>query len=407
MDDKYIQLLLEKCTRIKKNKILFIYYSIEIDDFVKKLVESAKKMGVEEVYLDSYDIEERRKFLKENSIEEIKNSKYFDKSIWDTYAKKNACFLIIETEYPGIMDDVTSEKISISSRIARETRPLYRKMVEKCELSWCVAAYPGKIWAQNIFKDENSYQKLKDAIFRMCMIDDGNPIKEWDAFLNKQRKIQMYLNSLELKKLHYTNSLGTDLEVCLPENYLYSSALDDDIIVNMPSYEVFTSPVFYKTEGIVYASKSLMYNGALIQDFWIKFHHGKVVEFDAKVGRDVLKEIIESDSHSCYLGECAFVENNSPIAKESIEYGTTLIDENASCHLALGAGFAECIKGGLELSDEELLKSGINVSKNHVDFMIGTPDLRIEGITKDNRIIPIFTDGNFDKNIMNEVFHVY
>ena len=404
MDEKYIELLLEKCTKLKINKSLLIHYSKEIYPFVDKIIKRVKEMNVEDIFLDEFDIYKDHEFLKEHTISEIKNSKYFDKSIWDTYAKKNACFLIIETEYPNVMDDIPPEKIDISGKIKRETRPIYRKMVEKCQLSWCILAYPGKIWANDIFKEENSYSKLKESIYRMCMVDKENPILEWTNHLTKQAKIQNYLNKLSIKKLHYTNSLGTDLELTLPNNYQYSSALDNDIIVNMPSYEIFASPDYRKTTGIVYASKPLIYNGALINDFWIKFEKGKVIDFDAKVGKDVLKGIIESDKQSCYLGECALVENNSPIAKENITFKTTLIDENASCHLALGAGFAECLKNGLTMTDKELLTNGINVSKNHVDFMIGTKDLKIEAITTDNKRIPIFINGNFDKKIIDEAY---
>ena len=400
MEEKYINLLLEKCTKINENKSLLINYSIEIEPFIEKIIRKAKDYGVNDIYLDKFDIEKDHEFLINHSLKEIEESKYFDKSIWDTYAKKNASFLIIETEYPGVMDDIPSDKLALSSKIKRESHPIYRKMVDKCELPWCIAAYPGELWAKSIFK-ENSYENLKDAIFRMCMINQDNPNQAWTKLLEKQEKIQKYLNSLDLKELHYTNSLGTNLKITLPEHYQYSSAKDNDIIVNMPSYEVFTSPNYQKTEGVVYASKPLMYNGALIKDFYLKFEQGKVIDFDAKTGKEVLKSIIESDNQSCYLGECALVENNSPISNENIIFGTTLIDENASCHLALGAGFAECIEGGLELSEEELLKRGINVSKNHVDFMIGTPDLQIEGITKNNETIQIFTNGNFSKQIID------
>ena len=169
MDEKYINLLIEKCTRLKTNKSLLIHYSKEIESFINILVERVKKEGVTDIYLDSFDIEKEHNFLKTKSIEEIKKDKMFDKSIWDTYAKKNACFLIFETEYPGIMDDIDSGILELSAKLKRESRPLYRKMVEHCQLSWCIASYPGKIWAKNIFKEENSYEKLKEAIFRMCM----------------------------------------------------------------------------------------------------------------------------------------------------------------------------------------------------------------------------------------------
>ena len=338
--------------------------------------------------------------LAKSSIEEINNSSYFDSSIWDTYAAKQACFLIFETEYPHLMDDIEPEKIAVSSKKRRNSRPLYRKLVENCELSWCIAAYPGKMWASDIFKKEkNQYQKLEQAIYKMCMIDQIDPILSWDNLLRKNHSIIQILNQLNLEKLHYTNSLGTDLTIYLPENYQFSSAKDGNVIVNMPSYEVFASPIYHKTEGIVYSSKPLIYNGACIDNFWLKFNKGKVIDFDAKTGKEVLKQIIEIDSNSCYLGECALVEYNSPISNLNLVFGTTLIDENASCHLALGAGFPECIQKGLGLKEEELLKKGINVSKGHVDFMIGTSDLSIIGITKNGDEVCIFKGGNFNSEL--------
>ena len=401
MDEKYIELLIEKCTELKTKKKLLIHYSEEIEEFIQKIIIKAKDLEVNDIYLDKFNLYKEHEILKNSTIEEINKHPYFDKSIWNTYAKKDACFLIFETEYPGVMDDIEPEKITAAAKRRRETREIYRRKVEKCELSWCIAAYPGKLWASSIFK-ENSYQNLKEAIFRMCMIDKENPMKSWDEHLEKQDKIRNYLNNLNIEKLIYKNNLGTNLEICLPENYIYSSAKDNNIIANMPSYEIFASPYYKKVNGIVYASKPLMYNSSLIKDFWLKFADGKVIDFDAKIGKEVLKGIIESDSQSCYLGECALVEKDSPIAKENIIYGTTLIDENASCHIALGAGFGECLKNGLNLSRKELLEKGINVSKAHVDFMIGTPDLNIDAITREGKKIPIFQDGNFHPNIIKE-----
>lgn len=403
MEEKYIELLLHQCTDLKHNKILFIHYNIEVQEFVKKISKRAKELGIEEIYLDQEDPYFTHDLLKKSTLEEIKENPYFDKSIWDVYAAKKTSFLIIETEYPGLMDDIEPEKIALSSRRRRESRPLYRKLVENCELSWCIAAYPGGCWAQNIFQDEvHSYDKLLEAIYKVCMIDQENPIDSWNLYLAKTKKIIQYLNSLSLSKLHYSNSLGTNLDIYLPKGYLFSSAKDREVIVNMPSYEVFASPIFNKTEGIVYSSKPLIYNGALIDEFWLRFENGKVIDFDARVGKEILKEIINTDSNSCYLGECAFVEHDSPISNLNIVFGTTLIDENASCHLALGAGFPECIQEGFHLTEEQLLEQGINVSKNHVDFMIGTDDLSIIGTTKEGIEIPIFINGNFDRQLLEE-----
>ena len=399
MDEKFIKLLINNCTDLKNNKILFISYKKEIKEFINKLVNYAKNMGVEDIYLDEEDILLTHEIFKNIKEEEIKESTYFDKSIWDEYAKKKASFLIFETEYPGLMDDINSEIIGLVGKRKQETRKLFRKMEERCELPWCIAAYPGEMWAQKLFGN-NSYNKLKDYIFKICMLDKENPDEEWQKLINKNSRIIDKLNKLNIEKLHYKNSLGTDLELYLPNNYQYSSAKDSICIVNMPSYEVFTSPIYNKTEGIVYASKPLVYNGGLIDKFWIKFKNGKVIDYDAKIGKDLLKEIIETDNNSCYLGEAALVEKDSPINKLNINFNTTLIDENASCHLALGAGFPECIKDGLNMSTTELLNNGINSSKQHVDFMIGTDDLEITGYTKDNKEIKIFEQGKFSKEIL-------
>ncbi|MCI6265641.1 MAG: aminopeptidase [Erysipelotrichaceae bacterium] len=403
MEEKYINLLLHRCTDLEHNKILFIHYNIEIQDFVEKISKTAKKLGIEEIYLDREDPVYIHDLLKNSTIQEIGESPVFDQSIWDFYAAKQASFLILETEYPHLMDDIEPEKIAASSKKRRESRPLYRKLVENCELSWCIAAYPGQKWAEEVFQgEEESYQKLKQAIFKICMIDQKEPIASWDIYLRKTKKIITYLNQLKLVKLHYANSLGTNLDVYLPKKYLFSNAEDKEVIVNMPSYEIFTSPDFRKTEGIVYSAKPLIYNGALIDNFWIKFSEGKVVDFSATTGEKVLQEIINTDANSCYLGECALVENNSPIANMNLTFGTTLIDENASCHLALGAGFPECLENGFQLTEEQLLAHGVNVSKNHVDFMIGTKDLEIVGTTESGEEIPIFTNGNFASHILEK-----
>ena len=401
MEDKYVKLLIEKCTNLENNKSLFISFNSEARDFVSKIVSYAKSIGVTDIYLEEEDINYTHDLLKKLSLDEMKDHPYFNKKIWDTYAEKGASFLMIETENPHVMDDIDSEKIGLMGRLKRETKPLYRKLQRECKLPWCIACYPGKAWAKDVFPDDSdSFEKLKSSIFKVCMLDKEDPSLEWDRFIERNNLVMEKLNSLNLYRLHYTNSLGTDLYVYLPSGYLYAGGKDELCIVNMPSYEVFTSPVYNKTHGIVYSSKPLMYNGSLIDKFWIKFEDGKVIDYDAEVGKEVLKEIIETDEYSCYLGEAALVEYDSPISNLGFNFGTTLIDENASCHIALGAGFSECIKGGLNMSVEQLKELGINDSKQHVDIMIGTKDLNIVGETNDGKVIPIFENGNFSSFIV-------
>lgn len=395
MDNKYIDLLLKRCLNFDKSNSLLISYNKLNKDFVDEIVINAKKMGIDDIYLEEIDEYYKHDLLAKLSLDEIKENDYFKATMWDEYAKKDASFLFIESEIPGLMNDIDPEKIALSSYIRRVTKPVYNKKRDNGTLSWCIAAYPNHVWANSIFKnDKDAYLKLKDVIFKMCMIDKDNPIDSWNEFLMETDKRVQKLNKMNIEKLHYTNSLGTDLYVTLPDNSLWCSAFEENRIVNMPSYEVFTTPHYLKTEGIVYASLPLMHNGVLIKDFYIEFKNGKVSNFDAKEGRDVLKGIIESDPNACYLGECALVNNNSPISNTGLIFNTTLFDENASCHLALGAGFSECLLNGLSMEEDELLKNGINQSKNHVDFMIGTKDTKIDAYTKDG-IITIFENGNF------------
>lgn len=399
MKEKYIKLLIEKCTELERGKALFIHYSIDSEEFVLSLVDEVRKRGITDIYLDKYDPVEVHDYLVEYSVSEIMRDSYFDCSVWDEYAGKGACFLILETEYPYVMDDIPADKIRAYARRKRETKRLYVKMVENCQLSWCIAAYPGVDWAEEVFGGVESFSMLEDAIYHICMVDQDDPIVCWEEQCSKVERITTYLNSLGLEKLVYRNSLGTDLEVYLPRGYIFSSARDRNIMVNMPSYEIFASPDYRRTRGVVYSSKPLVYNGVVIEDFWLKFEEGKVVSYGAKKGEDHLKGIIEADLQSGYLGECALVEKDSPIAKLGVTFGTTLIDENSSCHLALGSGFPECISSEELLGDEELLARGVNVSKVHVDFMVGTDDLNIIGVTSEGREVVIFEEGNFSSLI--------
>ena len=230
------------------------------------------------------------------------------------------------------------------------------------------------------------------------MVTTENPIKSWDVYLENMKKHTDYLNSIKITSLHYSNKLGTDLTLHMPDNCIWNSAADKiekNMFVNMPSFEVFTTPDYRKTNGIVYSSRPLIYDGGFIDNFYLKFENGKVCDFGAEKGYDLLKRIIETDNNSCFLGEAALVNYDSPISNTKLVFGTTLFDENASCHLALGRGFYQAIPNGFNMSEEELLNHGINQSKTHVDFMIGTEDYNIEAETEKGKTL-IFKNGNFN-----------
>ncbi len=399
LENKYVNLLIDRCLSFKKSKSLFINYYSDNDAFVEKLVTSAKSRGIEDIYLDRNDKEERHQKLLQ-SVEEINNDDYFDDAIWDEYAKKNAAFLMLSTEFPGYFADIPSENMTAASLKTRTSKPFYKLKQLTNEISWCIAVIPNKIWAKEKFPDlseEDAYNEYFKLMCHCTMVDKENPIEEWNKFLDRQRMLVSKLNELQITNMHYTNSLGTDLVIGLSPDALWQCAgyEGSDVIVNMPTYEVFTSPDYRLTEGVVYASKPLMYGGALVDKFWVKFKDGKVVDYDAEVGKEILKGIIESDEYSCFLGECALVDKNTAIAQTNFVYGETCLDENASCHIALGDAFPECLKGAEDESVEERRNRGLNHSDNHVDFMIGTDDLNIMAETKDGEIL-IFKDGEFN-----------
>ena len=399
LENKYVDLLINRCLSFKNGNSLFINYYSDNDAFVEKLVTSAKSRGIEDIYLDRNDKEERHQKLLQ-SVEEINNDDYFDDHIWDDYAKKNSAFLMLSTEFPGYFADIPSENMTAAALKSRTSKPVYKLKQLTNDISWCIAVIPNKIWAKEKFPDlseDDAYNEYFKLMCHCTMVDKENPIEEWNKFLDRQRMLVSKLNELQITKMHYTNSLGTDLVIGLSPDALWQCAgyEGDDTIVNMPTYEVFTSPDYRLTEGVVYASKPLMYGGALVDKFWVKFKNGKVVDYDAEVGKEILKGIIESDEYSCFLGECALVDKNTAIAQTNFVYGETCLDENASCHIALGDAFPECLKGAEDESIDERRERGLNHSDNHVDFMIGTDDLNIVAETKNGEML-IFKNGEFN-----------
>ena len=398
LENKYAELLVNRCLDLSKSNSIFIHYFNDNKSLIDKVISLVKEKGIDDIYLNELDKKERHKHLSQ-SLKDIENDSYFDNHFWDEYAKKNAAFLMISTEFPHYFDDISEENMAMAGKKSRNSRPVFREKQAINAISWCIAVMPNMVWAKNSFpnlSDEEAYEKLFNLMMSATMVDTKNPIDEWNKFLEKQKKLVKKLNNLEITSMHYTNKLGTDLFVGLPQKVIWQCAgYGDNSIVNMPTYEVFTSPDYRYTSGIVYASKPLMYGGVLIDKFWLKFKDGQVVDYDAKVGKEILKVIIESDKYSCFLGECALVSKNSGVAKTNFVFGETCLDENASCHIALGDAFPECIECGLEENRESLRTKGLNHSTNHVDLMIGTSDLNITAMTKNGEKL-IFKDGDFN-----------
>lgn len=398
---KYAHLLLTKGLCINKGQPLLINAPIEAIEFVRVLTKVACELNIRDIYYDWTDTELKYLELKYFSEEDIKQSRFWNKSIHDEYAKKDAAFLSLTSSGNDLMKEIEPSKLKVASSHSLQTRELYQEKQSNNEIDWCIAAVATQEWANLIFPDiDNSLEKLWETIFDICLVNTDNPEKEWDKKMNNNKELCEKLTNLNIKELHYQSSNGTDLTIELSKNAIWcggsSSIKGREPIVNMPTEEVFTTPNKFKTNGVVYTSLPLVHSGITIKDIMLEFNNGKIVNYDASEGKEELKNIIEFDEESSMLGEVALVDNNSKIAKSNILFYETLYDENASCHIAIGRGFKECIKDSSNMSEEELERIGLNNSKNHIDMMIGTNDLNVKAITYDNKEILIFKDGIFN-----------
>ena len=310
--------------------------------------------------------------------------------------------LYLESEDPDGMDGIDAEKYARALQNRSLIIKPYRDKMEN-RYQWCIAAVAGKNWAKKVFPKEpvsSATEKLWRAILIASRTYEGNPIMNWQRHNESLASRCTYLNSLGLKELEYKSANGTDLRVGLMKQGLFAGGGEETLAgvyfnPNIPSEECFTTPKRGAAEGIVYSTKPLSYRGQLIRNFSLRFESGKVVEVHAASGESVLRKMIAMDEGAAYLGECAFVPYDSPINRTKVLFYNTLFDENAACHLALGRGFDNCVRDFGKYSDEERRALGVNDSMIHVDFMIGTEDLEIVGVTESGGRVQIFRGGSW------------
>ena len=403
LKEKYAKVILESCLKIEKNQPLFISYNKERKDFVDIVTSIAKELGVTDIYYDESDPFKKHELLKILDIEELKETGLWNKEMWNVYGKKNAAFLMLASEMPGLMKDIDSKKMAEIVKYAQSTRKEFDDLRDKSILAWCIAAVPTEMWAKELFKEANAVDILWDKIFDMCSIKEDNPIEVWNKKIEKLQGRGKKLTDYQFKTLEYTSSNGTNFSIDLPKNHIWASgreklASGKEVLVNFPTEEVFTSPDCKSAEGIVYSSKPLSYQDNIIDNFYIKFSKGKVIDFHAEVGDSILKEMINICENSNMLGEVALVPYDSPISNTNQVFLETLFDENAACHIALGDSFPECVVNGPNINKDTLFNEyNMNKCDSHVDFMVGTKDLDITGITKEGKKVLIFKNGNFSE----------
>jgi len=397
----YAHLIANKGVNIQKKQAVIIQAELDQPEFIEILVDECYKAGASRVdvewsHLPLAKLSTRHKTLKELSSVadwEIERMKHYESTL--------PARIYILSEDPDGLSGINIEKFSKAQQAKRKVFKPFRDRMDN-KYQWCIAAVPGAKWAKKLFPElskNQAIEKLWEAILKASRAYD-DPIEEWNKHNEDIASRCKYLNSLNLTKLKYFSKNGTNLTVGLIPNTEFLGGGGKTIggvfyNANIPSEEVFISPMKGEADGIVYSTKPLSYQSQLIENFNITFKNGKAVEYHAEKNEELLGKLITMDENAGYLGECALVPYSSPINQSGILFYNTLFDENAACHLALGAGFNDCLKGYENMTLEECKNAGINDSIVHEDFMIGSEDLSIIGVDKNGKEIQIFKDGNW------------
>ncbi|MCZ8523263.1 MULTISPECIES: aminopeptidase [Paenibacillus] len=400
--NRYAELLVKTGVKIQKGQKLVINGSIDAADLIRLIAKHAYEEGAYLVKVNwaddtisrlRYDLAPEESFLEE--------PKWYAGEMLEL-AEQGAAVIAITSSDPDLLKGVAQARIMNHQKTYGKAMHQYRQYMQSDKFSWCVAAAPSKAWAAKVFPDlpeEEQVAKLWDAIFKTVRVDQEDPVAAWNEHISTLNAKSDYLNSRRFKKLHYT-APGTDLTIELPEGHLWVAADSTNeqgisFLANMPTEEVFTAPRWDGVNGTVSSTKPLSYGGNLIDNFKLTFENGKIIDVSAEQGEDTLRTLIDMDEGARYLGEVALVPHQSPISQTNLLFYNTLFDENASNHLAIGSAYAFNLQGGKGLSQEELKARGLNTSITHVDFMIGSAEMDIDGIAEDGSRVPLFRGGNW------------
>ncbi len=399
---KYAKLLARTGINVKKGQWVVVQAELDQPEFVEMCVEELYRAGAGKVTVEWSHQPLVALHYKYQSAEKLSAFAQWEIEKLELRKKELPAMLYIESADPDGLSGIDQEKFTgVRSARTKVIKP-YRDAMDN-RYQWCIAAVPSKGWAKKVFPDlmvNTAVERLWEEILKAARADGPDPVKAW---LHHNDEIGIRcdrLNAYRLTALEYKSSNGTDLRVGLIPGSRFMGGGEEDLSgryfnPNIPSEEIFISPKAGDAEGIVYSTKPLSYQGELIEDFSVRFEGGKVVEVKAKKNQQLLEKMISMDEGAKMLGECALIAYDSPINNSGVLFYNTLFDENASCHLALGAGFTNCIRGYENMSIEELHALGINDSVIHVDFMIGSKDLEITGIAENGTRVVLFKDGNW------------
>ncbi|WP_223066170.1 aminopeptidase [Paenibacillus caui] len=400
--EKYAELAVRIGVNVQPGQNLVVNATVDSAELVRLIVKKAYERGARFVKVNwsddtvtrlRYDLAAEESFLDE--------PKWYAGEMLEMIENGAAVLHVISSD-PDLLKGVSHERITNLQKATGKAMSKYRQYQQADKFSWSIVAVPSGAWAAKVFPDvpeSEQIGKLWDAIFHTCRIDRDDTFEAWDEHIRTLKEKSEYLNLKKYNKLHYI-APGTDLTIELPKGHLWVAADSTNeqghsFLANLPTEEVFTAALKTGVNGKVSSTKPLSYSGNIIDEFTIMFENGRITDVTAKQGEETLKQLISLDEGAHYLGEVALVPHNSPISESNILFYNTLFDENASNHLAIGSAYAFNLEGGKEMSQEELENNGLNTSITHVDFMIGSGEMDIFGVTEDGKEEQIFKKGNW------------
>ena len=398
---QYARLIARAGVNIQKGQEVIIGCELDQPKFVELLVDECYKAGAKKVKVEFQHQPLEKLHVRHQTVATLAKVEEWEKARLQHYVDTLPCRIYLDSSDPDGLKGINQAKMAKADQKCYPiVKPYWDKMENKYQ--WCIAAVPGVAWAKKLFPDlprGKAVEKLWEAILFTSRATE-DPVAAWEAHNKDLHDRCAYLNGLGISELHYKGDNGTDLTVGLIPEAEFQGGIETSLQgisfnPNIPSEECFTSPMRGKAEGIVYATKPLSYQGELIENFSIRFENGKAVEVKAEKNQALLEQMIAMDEGAAYLGECALVPVNSPISESGLLFYQTLFDENAACHLALGMGFTNTIRGFENKTLEECRAMGINDSMEHNDFMIGYEGLDIDAVTRDGRTVPIFRRGKW------------
>ncbi|WP_164472719.1 aminopeptidase [Cohnella candidum] len=400
--EQYAEITVKVGLNIQPGQALWINAPILAPELVRFITAKAYEAGAKDVYVEWYDDTITQLKYKMAPDEAFEQYPAWRVQAVEEIAENVGAYLLIDSRDPELLKDAAPDRIAAYSKAAGKALSKWRQHMTSDKFSWTIIGAASRAWAKMVFPDldgDEAVQALWEAIFQASRVTGDNPVGNWEQHSASLQSKREYLTQKQYRKLHYRAD-GTELTVELPKGHIWAgaSAMNEkgaSFSPNIPTEEVFTSPSREGTNGYVRSSKPLSYQGNIIENFAMKFENGKVVDFQAEQGYEALKGLLDLDEGARYLGEVALVPHDSPISNSNLIFYQTLYDENASSHLAIGQSFAFCLENGKNLSPEERLKAGLNDSNTHVDFMIGTADMDIDGETADGRLEPVFRKGNW------------